>query len=369
MLTEEKPHIVHVSEVLATGILEFIYALVTEVKDYRHTIIYRVRDLWLDDESIRDLFPSHVVLCKWHNVDRAISLTKDSKAAIELYKLLKANKPDLLHLHSSKAGALGRIVAPLVLNKKAVIYTPNGAPFARTDISNNKKLLYRYSEKIANRLSGQVICVSKSESNAYAQVGISSTYINNGVALHKDNLAFNNDTSHKKKFRIVTSGRIAGQKNPASFNRIAEKFIANDMVEFVWVGDGKQKRKLNSPNITITGWVDKEKVYEHLQNASLYISTALWEGLPFSVLEAMSIGIPLVISNCIGNIDLIEHGESGFVYNDEKQCIYFINQFLEHPELINKVGKASWQRCRALFSKTQMALNYKSLYDQVSEIE
>lgn len=362
MLSDNRPHVVHVSEVLATGILEFIYSLSTSIEDYNHTIIFRIRELGHDDESIRKLFPANIKLHKWENVDRPISLTKDTLAAKELYHLLKSHNPDLIHLHSSKAGFLGRLVGPLVVDRSAIIYTPNGAPFARTDLSSKKKSIYKYCEKFANFFSGKVVCVSQSETDTYKSIGIPSSFINNGVTLQNENLVFNKK-HNGRKLRIVSAGRVTFQKDPISFNRIAQYYLDDDRVEFIWIGDGKKKKFLSSPNIKLTGWISKSEVYDYLSNASIYLSTALWEGLPFSVLEAMSIGLPVVISNCIGNIDLIEHGKSGFLYKNEEESIQFINRFLEQPELINEIGKESWNRCSSLFSKNQMALKYKSLYD------
>jgi len=364
MVSSSKAKILHVSEVLATGILEFIYSLVTEIDAYEHIIVYRVRELGHDDYSIRKLFPPNVKLIKWKSVDRPIHLVNDTKAALELFGHIKSVNPDIIHLHSSKAGILGRIVSPFTIGRNSTIYTPNGAPFARTDVSSKKQKIYELCERFANICAGQVICVSQSESNIYKSVNISSTYINNGVRIQNNQLVFEKDHSNLP-IKIVSSGRITNQKNPTAFNNIAKHFLKNKNVEFIWIGDGKKKSQLDSPNITITGWISKDEVFKRLSSASLYLSTALWEGLPFSVLEAMSLGLPVVISNCIGNEDLIEHGKSGFIYNDIPECTSYIDRFINNPDQISTMGKDAWIRCEKNFSRKRMAENYEAAYDKL----
>ena len=81
----------------------------------------------------------------------------------------------------------------------------------------------------------------------------------------------------------------------------------NSNLQFIWCGDGELRAELTSPNIKCTGWMERKELEIYLANADIYLSTSLWEGMPLSVLEAMSIGLPVVLSDCVGNRDLVEN--------------------------------------------------------------
>ena len=161
---------------------------------------------------------------------------------------------------------------------------------------------------------------------------------------------------------IVTTGRAARQKHPALFNKIALAFKDNKHVRFIWIGDGAERKFLTSPNIFITGWVDKSEVERLLKTSDLYLSTALWEGLPYAVLEAMSMRLPLLLSRCPGNSDLVEQGINGFLYNSPNEAIQFIHHYLREKELSFTHGDASFEMLQAAFGIEQMAEGYRKIY-------
>lgn len=58
-------------------------------------------------------------------------------------------------------------------------------------------------------------------------------------------------------------------------------------IEFVWIGDGELKSRLLADNIKVTGWVNKAKALDILNDTDIFLLTSLWEGLPMALLEAM----------------------------------------------------------------------------------
>jgi glycosyltransferase involved in cell wall biosynthesis len=286
-------------------------------------------------------------------------LLNDIKAISSLYSLIKNIECDAVHLHSSKAGFLGRFVC-YFLGKKNVIYTPNGLPFIRKDISPLKVKIYLQLERTANWLCGRIISCSKSEAEELIKKGINSTYINNGTEIFdfkKDEEANRND-----KFVIATTGRAAIQKNPLLFNEIAKHFEANSRYQFLWIGGGELEHLLTSKNITITGWLNKSKVNDALSNCDLYISTALWEGLPFAVLEAMNLRKPLLLSNSVGNTDLVVNNYNGFLYNTAEEAIESINFINSKGEILKEYGINSYKLLVDSFNVELMAQQYESEY-------
>ena len=350
--------IVHVTEAFEGGVIEFLRCLTNSTPDIEHTIIYGRHHFF---ENAYRSFPDTVKFIAWPEVNTKISPRKDIKALQHLIKILKGQKPiDVIHLHSAKAGILGRIAARRIGQKK-VIYAPHGATFLRKDVSRFARTAFATIEKAVSIFPAKVIGVSKSEADAYRRIGIKANHVNNGKFFPElPEKKYNEDT-----FVIVTTGRAMRQKNPALFNQIASAFADNKQVQFIWIGDGNERDLLTSPNIKITGWVPRDEVERLLQTADLYISTALWEGLSYAVLEAMSTHLPLLLTQCPGNNDLVEDGINGFLYNYPAQATDFINQYLSNRELLHAHGNASFNMLQTSFSVEQMAQGYRQVYSSM----
>jgi glycosyltransferase involved in cell wall biosynthesis len=277
-----------------------------------------------------------------------------------LFREYMISKEDVLHLHSSKAGILGRL---LVFSKRinnSVYYTPNGASFIRKDISTAKRWIYRFAEYSASKLGGILIAVSKSESETFAKIGVSSThYINNGTDVSSINIK----EKKEKKIKVVTSGRVTPQKDPELFQQIANHFVSlNTDVQFIWIGDGEKTNVLQSSNIKVTGWVEKSEIQDILENCDIYLSTAKWEGLPFAVLEAMNCCLPLVLRNCIGNVDLVEENENGYLWNSVDEAVNFLEALIETKHLRKRMGQKSRSKLKNEFNTVDMILHYEDVY-------
>lgn len=350
--------IVHATEAFEGGVIEFLRCLTNATPEIEHTIIYGRHRFY---EKAKPSFPASVKFIAWNDIETNISPSKDIKALNNLIKILKQEKPfDVLHLHSAKANILGRIAAKR-LGIKKVIYAPHGATFLRQDVSSFTRNIFATIEKIVSIFPAKIVGVSKSEAEAYHKIGMKADYVNNGkyFPLHPQK---NMDDS---VLNIVTTGRAMQQKNPALFNEIASAFTNNLNVKFTWIGDGNQRNFLSSPNITITGWVPHTEVEKYLSEANLYMSTALWEGLSYAVLEAMSMRLPLLLSNCPGNNDLVENGANGFLYNYPAQAIDFINQYFNNRELLHQHGNTSFNMLQTNFSVEQMAQGYREVYSSM----
>jgi glycosyltransferase involved in cell wall biosynthesis len=352
--------IVHVVEPFASGISTFILQLTNHISE-DHVIIHGIRHDSHITDDIKASFPENVKFIEWTNVKRNIIFFNDLKASIELYRLLKKLNPDIIHLHSSKAGIIGRIIAFLLRNK-SVIYTPNAISFLRTDIGKYQRKSYVFIEKFASMLNGQIVSSSIGEQNIMRSEKISSILIHNGVDF--SNYAFNKS----EKITIVTCGRITIQKNPVAFNRIAQKFEDNREVNFVWIGSGELEHMLNSSNIRITGWLNKENVKKELSNASIYISTSEWEGLSLASLEAMAIGLPMILSNKCGNTELIDDNKNGLLYSDESVVIDKIKELIQNPELLVDLSNASRKLYENKFTGKICSEKYRELYSEIQKL-
>lgn len=357
-------NIVHVVEPFAAGIATFVKSLTETLSNDRHIVIHGERKPVMSaDEVIKSFSINNVQFIRWNYAQREINPLKDVLAVGELYRILqklkRKNLVDAVHLHSSKSGILGR-AASRMAGITNVVYTPNGASFlsGKNKMSN---FFYKQLEKIAHGFGGQVICCSESEYKEYKRIGIDAYYVNNGVPLTRPL------TQHTKKdthFRIVTTGRIVDQKNPSLFNRIAAYFEHQHGIEFTWVGDGEavHKNQLAANNIKVTGWLPADEVRNIVANADVYISTSLYEGLSFGVLEALELQKPVLLTNCIGNRDVIKCGINGDYFNNEAEAITKILQYFNNRSMLKVMGAFSRELCNEQFDQKRNFTTYRNIY-------
>jgi len=361
--------IVHVVEPLAGGMVTFIKTLVDNLAEDFHIIIHGERENVTPFVTVRKQFSQqNVKFVRWYSAQRKLSPQKDINAFLELYSIIKRlknnNSVDIVHLHCSKGGFIGRVVCRLLGLQNAVIYTPNGAPFmvGSNCVSN---FIYKQLERVGASFGGQVVCCSPSEKESYQLAGIKAITINNGIEYDKI-VRSQNLRKKSKVFRIITSGRIVDQKNPILFNNIALYFEEFKQFEFIWIGDGTNRDLLTAKNIKITGWLPKDKVNEKIIRADIYLSTANFEGLPFAVLEALALKKPVLLTDCIGNKDLVIKGLNGDVFTNESEAINKILQFYNNRSMLGIMGEHSGLHCKNLFNSKDTYQNYKRLYQKLA---
>ena len=122
-------------------------------------------------------------------------------------------------------------------------------------------------------------------------------------------------------FTVFTMGRICYQKGSVKFNEIAE---AISDIKFIWIGYSEIRDILKSPNIEITEWMGRKKIFAYAINADVFVLASLWEGLPVSLLEAMYMKKTCMVSDVIGNKDVILNGKNRFIC---KRTEYIINTY------------------------------------------
>lgn len=347
--------ILHVIEPFASGVTTFLVHLTTYLPQHRHIIFHGSRTSSDTEKKVKERFIQPVEFVHWKHVQREVHLWMDIKAFFSLVKVLRSSSYDIVHLHSSKAGFLGRL-ACFLLNKKHVVYTPHAAPFLRKDISSTTRLLYITLEKIGAKLGGIIVSCCPHERADYSNIKIKSRCINNGVPLTEINKRTDS------KLTVVCSGLIVRQKNPALFNSIASHFVRTENVQFIWIGEGDLRQELVAPNIFVTGWIAPAEIKPYLEKADLYLATSAWEGMPYAVLEAMNAECCLLLSRTGGHVDAVLQNQNGLLFDTAKEAVQFIMHHLYLHEPLLTMGKKSKELCRDFFSAERMAQGYHELY-------
>ncbi|HUL00606.1 MAG TPA: glycosyltransferase [Nitrospirota bacterium] len=293
---------------------------------------------------------------------REISLSKDIRSLIAIYKVLKEHRPHAIHLHSSKAGFLGRFAARM-LNIRNIYYSPRGFSFLREDVSRFKRRLYFILEKIAACFGGTIIGCSTDEFSYAKTVSSRSILIPNGVDLSLIEKNRANDKWDKNKIIIGTSGRISPQKNPHYFCNIASS-LADKRVAFVWIGDGEMGHVLEGSDVKIikTGWKNRKESLNLVSMLDIYIQSSLWEGMPIAVLEAMALGKPVVATDIVGNRDLVIHGKTGYLSNNESDFVNFLRILVDDQKMRREMGEAGRAEIALKYDIRKLVKQFEVLY-------
>lgn len=352
--------VMHIVESFGGGVFTFLVDLVNALEnDYEIVILYSNRPQ--TPENYKKYFSDKIRFIEVKNLSRNINLIKDLKAFGEIRKIVRKEKPDIIHLHSSKAGFIGRFAA----NGKKVrmLYNPHGFSFLMQDSSRFKRRIYWLIEKIASFRNCTIVGCSQGEYKEAKKISRNAICINNGINI--DKLREETENFEKKKIdfehlKICTIGRIGFQKNPELFNRIAES-LPN--IQFTWIGDGELKSKLTAPNILVTGWKERKDVLKILNQSDIFVLTSLWEGLPISLLEAMYMKKLCIVSDCIGNRDVIKNEKNGYIINKDFEEI--INCLDE--EKISKIVDEAFKDLIEKYTVTNMVNMYKIEYDNLEE--
>ncbi|WCB45560.1 glycosyltransferase [Nitratidesulfovibrio vulgaris] len=353
-------HVLHVVEAFGAGTFSAIAQICRTTEDtIRHSIAHSIRSETPDNPG--ELLPKSVQL---HHLElcREIAPTKDFSGLRTLIALFKELRPDVIHAHSTKAGVLARIAAWRC--NIPVVYTPHGYAFLREDISTTKRSIYWAIEWIAGKL-GTVTAACGNTEAIYAQRFGPTEVVCNGIdltafpPLHpKAKPSLTNESPPLVRAGIC--GRIAPQRNPKLFKQLAR--MTRDTTQWVWIGDGDDLYNLPEENIQITGWLKHQEAVKHLGALDIYVHTSLWEGLPFSIMEAMALERPVVASNIIGNNELVVHGKTGFLANTLEEFAHHVNRLAADSALREELGKAGRQRIAQLYDSGITTRAYSALY-------
>lgn len=171
---------------------------------------------------------------------------------------------------------------------------------------------------------------------------------------------------------VLTLGHVIGYKNPSLWLEIAQGVTeAVEDVEFLWLGDGDmlchfQEITKDSERINFVG--HKNNVGAYYQTAYLYLQPSLKESLGISVLDAMSLGIPTIVSRAEGLPETTEHGVSGYICetNEITEYIEYIRTLLQDDDLRKRMGANAKKRTGFSFSPQVQEEKIIDLYRSVT---
>lgn len=285
-----------------------------------------------------------------HHLQRALSPKNDFLSIFDLWKLYQKYQPDIVHLHSSKAGMLGRLVFP----SKKVVYTVHGFDSIRL-----AHRIFLPFEKFMQRACKAIVGVSKYDVENLLQNKIDRNVscIYNGISkpIITNSLSFPILKSYNKT--ILCIARLASPKRYDLFMAVAELL---PQYAFIWIGN--QHEVLNHPeNVYFLGNIPNAGTYCSI--ADLFMLPSDYEGLPMVILEAMSFGKPVVASNVGGISEIVVNDQNGYtVENDSRFFAEKIVKILEDDDVYKKFSNNAQQRFYRDLTVDEMVNSYLKIY-------
>ncbi len=325
---------------------------------------------------------------------RAVSFKDDKRAYHRISRLIKEFKPDIVHTHASKAGAVGRLAA--YQNKVPVIvHTFHGHVF-HSYFGSLKTLFYKEVERYLARRTSAIIAISplqKDELTAKYKIcdPLKTCVIPLGFDLNR---FAGNKEENRKKFRnqyqvkedevaIGIIGRLAPIKNHGMFVEVAAnvKSLTGKKVRFFIVGDGECLKSVQTKaqqcglewsyiqstgneDIVFTSWrKDTDVVYAGLD---MVLLTSLNEGTPVTLIEAQAAGKPVISTDVGGVRDVTSQKTSRLVPSEDVMGMARkVVQTLDQPLLMKSMSEAGWEETGSRFHYTRLVNDVNLLYSQL----
>ena len=290
---------------------------------------------------------------------------------LKLKKFVKEHGVTIIHSHGKGAGIYGRLLAMLTGQKS--IHTLHG--FHVGNYNKLQKAGYILIERILSIFTNTFIAVSEGEKNEIVFSNITSSskvvVIENGVKVPKNKVDKANYDQTPKN--IICFSRFNYQKNTElllTISKILKEKGKLDQFKFVIYGDGKDFEKIAREihDKGLKGMIElrgaDSDARANLIEGFCYISTSRWEGLPISLLEAMAAGLPVVATNVVGNNNIVDDGETGFLFdlNDPEIAADKIIKLATNYELWKDISEKAQRKIIEHFSLEQMINKIEKIY-------
>ncbi|RKG48575.1 glycosyltransferase family 1 protein [Acinetobacter cumulans] len=311
--------VLHAAETIKGGVATVMNTLIEyQIND---TSIEKVLSLTPSDQ-INDL-KKHTLLSSNYFKRQGRSILGMLNFSLSFMKILIKEKPDIVHLHSTFAGLIGRLIILITFNKKntKVIYCPHAFSFLMSKNIFYKKI-FAFIEVLLSYITDAIICVSKSEFMDAIQYKFPKNklvIIHNGVK-HKTEINQRN-LCQIEKYKLLFVGRFDYQKGiDILFDAIKILNEKKFNFELSLVGDFVNNHNKNIEkieNVNFKGWLTPSELKEEYLTHDLIIIPSRWEGFAMVPLEAMSYGLPIIASDIKPFLEIITHNVTGIIFNKD----------------------------------------------------
>jgi glycosyltransferase involved in cell wall biosynthesis len=365
--------VLHVLEALTGGVSRHVVDLARHVKGVRHVVAAPAERVGsVPDRLARGQFAEAGADFHCVEMRRSPVHPRNALSYYQLARLVRRCRPAVIHGHSAIGGALSRSVpAP---SGTARVYTPNGLHESRFSLAIERALAPR---------TDRVIAVSRSEAELLEKHGLGHddniVMIPNGVAL---TTLRNGPVVDLRSVAGVPEGaplvgsiaRLLPQKAPERFVECC-RLVATSNAEayFLLIGDGPlapdvdraadcaelRGRFIRVPEV--------QGVAPSLGQLDVFVLLSRFEGAPYAPMEAAAAGVPVVLSDCVGNVDVLDDPLKHLYApdGDPRVAAATVTELLGDRELQRRTGEACARRIADVFDLEKIAHQYETLYQQL----
>lgn len=367
--------VLHVTQGVGGGITRHIADIVANTEGIEHRLAVPPASTSLGSGAAYDEPALSAMIQRGVQIDhvqmrRTTADLRNVWSVIRLRRLIRRINPSLVHAHSSIAGALVRLanLPPVV----PIVYTPNGLTTER---------IGRAVERMLGGMASRLVAVSESEAERARDWGVVSpdrlVVIPNGIDVEapprgpdiRALLEIPPGTP-----LIGTMMRLVPQKAPEEFVRVVGAVAKRRPdAHFVLIGMGPLQDRVDD-EVSRQGIGSRFHQLPHLENASsvldqlnVFVLPSRFEGGPYAPLEAIRAGTAVVLSDVVGNTDVVEHGTSGMLvgFGQTEEMADVVITLLDDPALRTSMAGAARERLLAKFDARQMGAAVQRLYDEV----
>lgn len=318
--------------------------------------------------------PLHISYYHLPHLRRNILPLHDSFALLEIIALIRKEKPDLLHTHTTKAGMLGRVAG--WMTRTRTIHTPHGHLFYGY-FGKGRERFYVLLEQMAARFCERIITISEDERRAYLYKGIGTTKkvvtVYNGI----DTKQFPGDGKKARAELGIAQGvpmvgfvgRLEEIKGPDRFVEAAKEVKAVcQQAHLVMAGDGPMKEELmrmarGIPHLHFLGY--REDIPDLMAAFDLVMIPSRNDGFNLVAVEGMASSKPIVATAVGGLTEVVGDGGILVQPEDTKGLALETLRLINAPDLRKKIGEKGRKRAEALFDWDVCLQKTLDIYHQV----
>lgn len=297
-----------------------------------------------------------------------VSPGRDIPALLDAVRLIRREKPDILHAHSSKAGFLFRLAARLCRSPAQVIYTPHAMACYFSNF-------FQRIEQLAAKWTHLFIAVSPSEKEDLVrwQIAGASRIATLTMGVHPGP-----PSAQPAQPPVITAcGRLCYQKNSLLFFQAMELVAqSHPEVRFRWIGSFSNDAEsravedllVRSPHrhrFEITGWSSHPETY--LAEAAIFCMLSRYEAFGYVTADAMRLGIPVVGLDVTGTKDLVRHRVTGLIVPSQPAAVAeAVQLLLERKDLRQALGHAGREVIMQNHTVARMTAQIETLYRELA---
>lgn len=316
---------------------------------------------------------------------RAIRPWSDVVAFVKLVRLLRRVRPKIVHTHTAKAGALGRLAA-VFAGVPVRVHTFHGHVF-RGYFSPGRSRIFIEIERLLARLTTCIIAVSPGQAEELSRryricARERIRVVPLGLELERfrpernreAGEAFRREIGAGRSAVVTIVGRLEPIKNHDMFLAVAAALVREGRdVVFAVVGGGSEEARLRrvaeglgiGGRVRFLGWrTDVERVYA---GSDVVVLTSRNEGTPVSVIEALSSGRAVVATDAGGVREVLQDGRLGVIVgvDDVAAMAAAVGDLLDHPEARERLGSAGAAVAPVRYSARRLLDEVGELYDEL----